>query len=155
MAQGAKELPPELWENVFHFLPSVSDACSMRLICKQWKAVVDQESFWEHKVKDDFPLAATSSSSLTWKELYQELASLVWNDEQLPATLHLENNNRTLSHQGDPSDCSVSANISKQKIVVVSNNPQLQSKKRFYFWEVCIDKHGDTEGMGLDFLVLL
>src|SRR4051794_6489244 len=101
------QLPPELWGEIFQFLPTSITCCTVCLVAKEWKQVVDQESFWELKVREidhDLP-----SPTTTWKALYQEMVGWRWDTSEEAAPLgeyEFSNFDRTVSPKPRPSTSS-------------------------------------------------
>uniref|UniRef100_A0A1A8BI81 F-box protein 6 n=1 Tax=Nothobranchius kadleci TaxID=1051664 RepID=A0A1A8BI81_NOTKA len=49
--QAMFSLPPDILEEIFLDLPPDQVVCVNRLVCRQWKEVADQESFWRERCR--------------------------------------------------------------------------------------------------------
>ena len=137
MEREKEVLPPELWAEIFHFLPQVSFACSMRLVCEEWKKTIDAESFWERKVKEDFlGEEIDPAPTVTWKERYQELShQWTWRSTEF---VEVRNRGRTAAATENHVRYKV-ALLSEQSILV-TNAPDSQPRRRFYYWEIHLEE---------------
>uniref|UniRef100_A0A1A7XTK8 F-box protein 6 n=2 Tax=Iconisemion striatum TaxID=60296 RepID=A0A1A7XTK8_9TELE len=64
-------LPPDILEEIFLDLPPDHVVCVNRLVCRQWKEVADQESFWRERCRREgyHPHGASKVPS-DWRQFY-------------------------------------------------------------------------------------
>ncbi|XP_048375135.1 F-box only protein 6-like isoform X2 [Sphaerodactylus townsendi] len=65
------DLPPDVLEEVLSRVPGRDLVCNCRLVCLQWRDVVDLPALWKRKCqREGFGLAMSDRSILDWKTFY-------------------------------------------------------------------------------------
>lgn len=145
-------LPPELWGYTLQFIPIVT-ACEFRLVSKEWKQVIDQESFWESRVKQDFgDSCVIDHAFLTWKERYKEMAGWKWvttetvkSPEEESKIQSLEFTNRDRTVRDPATSYGMKPTMSKQSITIHAR-PQGRQERQYHFLEYHLDQCNQYSG---------
>jgi len=144
MHKDGTPLPPELWGCVFAFLP-VASVSKVRLVCKCWLKISDDEGAWQKRVADDFNLfdlpavenEKDTGGKTTWKGFYKSLAEWIWLPPGLD-NVELSNHGRSVTANGG----ALLPAVSKQVIAITSG----KTFKTHLYWEVTINHLGEPIG---------
>lgn len=85
------KLPMEIYFSIFFFLP-LQEICKLRLVCEDWRELVDHNSFWRFMAIARWGIIAVNIPS--WKELYKERHLNEIRQTKSSSTLHVELNPR-------------------------------------------------------------
>lgn len=65
------DVPREILERVLSFVPAKECILSGRLVCKEWRDIVDSKSFWKAKCDDEgLVIPSRYHELIDWKRVY-------------------------------------------------------------------------------------